>query len=157
MLDLQIRQSLGLDEISQVRQVRYEVLRKPLGLAYEETVFDGDENRETIHVVAYLDSQPIGCLTLMPAQSLEGILMVQLRGMAVLEKVQGRGVGSQMLNYVAKLSKKNRWKLWCKARQSAVDFYAANGWHIVGDIFDIPKIGPHYRMEWYPPEQGTEE
>lgn len=157
MLDLQIRQSLGLDEISHVRQVRYEVLRKPLGLAYEETVFDGDENRETMHIVAYLDSQPIGCLTLMPAQRVEGNLLVQLRGMAVLERAQGQGVGSRMLSHVAELSKKNGWKLWCKARQSAVDFYAANGWHIVGDIFDIPKIGPHYRMEWYPPEQGTEE
>lgn len=155
MLDLQIRQSQALDQIDQVRQVRYEVLRKPLGLPYEETLFEGDDHPETLHILAYRDSQPIGCLTLMPPQIAQSSMLVQLRGMAVLGQVQGQGVGSQMLTYVADLACRHHWKLWCKARLSAVAFYASNGWYIVGDEFDIPKIGPHYRMEFDPPEQGT--
>ncbi len=147
MLDIQIRQSRGLDEISPVRQVRYVVLRQPLGMPYEETLFPGDESPETLHIVAYHKTQPVGCLTLMPPEISNDSLSVQLRGMAVLGHLQGQGIGSRLLDYVAALAREQRWKVWCKARQTAVAFYAANGWHIVGDAFDIPKIGPHYRME----------
>jgi predicted GNAT family N-acyltransferase len=151
MLDIQIRQSCGLSEITQVRQVRFLVLRKPLGLPYEETLFAGDENPDTRHLVAYLNSQPIGCLTLMPPETISNekqpTISVQLRGMAILEELQGMGVGSKMLGYVSELAREHHWDLWCKARQSAVAFYAASGWRVVGDVFDIPKIGPHFIME----------
>jgi len=155
MLDMQIRQSRGLSEIAHVRQVRFLVLREPLGLPYEETLFAGDENPNTLHVVAYHNSQPnsqpIGCLTLMPPEIISNAkqqtISVQLRGMAVLAERQGMGVGSKMLAYVGELAQENRWDLWCKARQSAVGFYAASGWRVVGDVFDIPRIGPHFRME----------
>ncbi|MFM9063893.1 MAG: GNAT family N-acetyltransferase [Pirellula sp.] len=144
-----IRQSRGLDEITPVRHVRYLVLREPLGLPYEETLFAGDENPDTLHIVAYRKSQPVGCLTLMhpePTQNPEP--WVQLRGMAVLHELQGQGIGSQLLAFVANLASKHHWKLWCKARESAVAFYSANGWKVVSDRFDIPNIGPHDRMEW---------
>ena len=52
MQEVTIRESRGLDEITQVRHVRYLVLRKPLGLPYEETLFAGDENPDTLHIVA---------------------------------------------------------------------------------------------------------
>ncbi len=144
-----ICQSRGLDEITSVRHVRYLVLREPLGLPYEETLFAGDENPDTLHIVAYRNSQPVGCLTLMPPEPTQNPEpWVQLRGMAVLNELQGQGIGSQLLAFVANLAKKHHWKLWCKARESAVPFYSANGWKVVGDRFDIPKIGPHYRMEW---------
>ena len=152
MLDVQIRQSSGLSEFLHVRQVRYLVLRKPLGLPYEQTVFPGDEAPDTRHIVAYSDAQPIGCLTLMPPETAtnqnQQTISVQLRGMAVLAEVQGMGVGSKMLSFVAELAREHQWNLWCKARHSAVAFYAANGWRVVGDVFDIPQIGPHYRMEF---------
>jgi GNAT superfamily N-acetyltransferase len=148
MLEIQIRESRGLDAIAQVRQVRFTVLREPLGMPFEETLFPGDENPETRHILAYRDSQPIGCLTLMPPENSDASPSVQLRGMAVLADMQGQGIGSQLLDHVARLAKENRWKLWCKARQAAVPFYQANGWHIVDDGFDIPIIGLHFRMEF---------
>lgn len=148
MFDLQIRQSCGIEDISPIRQLRYLVLREPLGMPYEETLFDGDENLRTRHVVAYLGDRAVGCLTLMPPENLDDSLSVQLRGMAVLSEFQGKGIGSKLLGFVSRLAREHGWKLWCKARQTAVPFYAANGWQVVGDEFEIPRIGPHYRMEW---------
>lgn len=149
MQEVTIRPSRGLDEITQVRHVRYLVLRKPLELPYEETLFAGDDNPDTLHIVAYRNSHPVGCLTLMPPEHTQAQeTWVQLRGMAVLSELQGQGIGTQLLAFVAKLASKHHWKLWCKARESAVAFYSASGWKVVGDRFDIPKIGPHFRMEW---------
>ena len=36
--------------------------------------------------------------------------------------------------------------MWCNARAHVVDFYARHGWTGVGELFDIPAIGPHLRM-----------
>ena len=51
-----------------MRKVRYLVLRKPLGMTYEETVFEKDDDPNTTHVVAYQNTEPISCLTLMPPE-----------------------------------------------------------------------------------------
>ncbi|MFN9985537.1 MAG: GNAT family N-acetyltransferase [Pirellula sp.] len=96
-----------------VRQLRYRVLREPLGMPFESTLFDGDDLNSTIHIVSYREDsslhEPIGCLSLLiPTQvsdSPEGngailvraqspqppALRVQLRGMAVLQSYQGLG------------------------------------------------------------------
>jgi len=148
MHHLQIRHSRGSEDILPVRQLRYLVLRKPLGMPYEETLFAGDEHPLTSHVVAYSGDQAVGCLTLMPPEDSSGYKSVQLRGMAVLSEYQGKGIGSELLRFVAQVARSQGWMLWCKARQTAVAFYAANGWQVVGDAFEIPGIGPHYRMEW---------
>jgi predicted GNAT family N-acyltransferase len=36
--------------------------------------------------------------------------------------------------------------LWCNARVEAAEFYARHGFHQVGDVFEIPTVGPHFRM-----------
>ena len=36
--------------------------------------------------------------------------------------------------------------LWCNARLVAVEFYKYNGFKIIGNLFDIAGIGPHYYM-----------
>ena len=91
-----------------VRQLRYRVLREPLGMPYESTLFAGDDLESTLHVVSYrVDSslhEPIGCLTLLIPEATSGTMddnpdatplvpsnQVQLRGMAVLQSYQGLG------------------------------------------------------------------
>lgn len=149
---IRIDESRGLERIGPVRQVRFEVLRAPLGMGFEDTLFAGDQDPQTRHMVAYQDTEPIGCLTLMPPENRSGLAdRVQLRGMAVLQAWQGHGVGRQLLDHVARLAKAQGWELWCNARESAVLFYQSSGWYIVGDAFDISRIGPHFRMEWRSP------
>ena len=36
--------------------------------------------------------------------------------------------------------------LWCNARLIAVPFYERMGLTAVGDLFEMPEIGPHYVM-----------
>jgi len=36
--------------------------------------------------------------------------------------------------------------VWCNARLVAVEFYKSIGFKIIGDLFDIQGIGPHYYM-----------
>jgi len=148
--------SRGLLDIERVRSLRYVVLREPLGLPFEQTLFAGDEFEDTLHFVGVLDGKGVGCLTLMPPgeiPSQSGVSektwvgrSVQLRGMAVVSELQGRGVGSLLLEHVSDIARQQGWVLWCKAREKAVGFYESNGWRVVGAKFDIPEIGVHYWM-----------
>ena len=172
---IRICSSQGAEQLDVVRHLRYEVLRRPLGMPFEATLFDGDDLPSTQHLIAFDDTafddiafddtafddtafdrgRPIGCLTLLiPDSSMvapdPGPIKVQLRGMAVLDLAQGRGIGSRMLCEVHHLASIYGWHLWCNARQNAVPFYAKNGWRIQGEPFDIPKIGTHFAMGWEP-------
>jgi GNAT superfamily N-acetyltransferase len=148
--------SRGLLDIERVRRLRYVVLREPLGLPFEQTLFPGDEFADTLHVVGMLDGKGVGCLTLMPPGEMpseSGLSekgwagrSVQLRGMAVVGELQGRGVGSLLLDHVRGIARQEGWVLWCKAREKAVGFYESNGWRVVGAKFDIADIGVHYWM-----------
>lgn len=151
--DVSIRVTFGVEQLDAVRQLRYRVLREPIGLPFEATLFGGDEFETTRHWIALMDSHPIGCLTLLlPASKQDPplLLPVQLRGMAVLPTAQGKGVGSRMLAAVHTTASDLGWSLWCNARENAVPFYAKNGWRIDGPAFDIPPIGPHFLMRWEP-------
>jgi GNAT superfamily N-acetyltransferase len=165
---IRICSSHGAEQLDVVRHLRYEVLRRPLGMPFEATLFDGDDLPSTQHLIAFDDiafddiafddiafdrSRPLGCLTLLiPDSSMVAPdprpIKVQLRGMAVLDRAQGRGIGSRMLCEVHQLASRRGWHLWCNARQSAVPFYAKNGWRIQGEPFCIPKIGMHFAMCW---------
>lgn len=159
---IRICSSYGTEQLDVVRHLRYEVLRRPLGMPFEATLFDGDDFLSTQHLIAFdaigLDhGRPIGCLTLLiPDSSMVAPdprpIKVQLRGMAVLDLAQGRGIGSRMLCEAHQLASSRGWHLWCNARQSAVPFYAKNGWRIQGEPFWIPTIGMHFAMGWEPPE-----
>ncbi|MCF7560551.1 GNAT family N-acetyltransferase [Sabulilitoribacter multivorans] len=71
----------------------------------------------------------------------------QLRGMAVLQKFQGKGIGNIILNYGEKLLKNMSIDIvWCNAREAAVNFYKKNGYQIIGDAFNIKDIGIHHAM-----------
>jgi len=37
--------------------------------------------------------------------------------------------------------------LWFNAREVALSFYKNLEYEVMGSIFDIPKVGPHYRMK----------
>lgn len=154
---IRICSSHGVEQLDVIRHLRYEVLRRPLGMPFEATLFDGDDFPSTQHLIAFDADRAVGCLTLLIPDSSrmtpdQRPIQVQLRGMAVLDQVQGRGVGSRMLDEVHQMASSQGWHLWCNARQQAVPFYAKNGWRIQGEPFDIPAIGIHFAMCWEPRE-----
>ncbi|MCU0707571.1 MAG: GNAT family N-acetyltransferase [Pirellula sp.] len=155
---IQVFTTRGGEQLDAVRRLRYQVLRQPLGLPFDATLFDGDELPTTLHLLAIEADLPIGCLTLLVPEDSDvstdgtttskGTVNVQLRGMAVLQQAQGKGVGSLLLAEVDRLARQHHWYLWCKARQAAVPFYEKNGWRIRGEPFEIPTIGTHYTMDY---------
>jgi len=115
------------------------------GRPVETAYFDGDDDADTVHLAAMLDGaeEVVGCATLM-RRPWGGEPAWQLRGMATRADLARRGVGSAVLRAAEDLA--GGALLWCNARLAAVPFYAAGGWTIASDEFDIPGIGPHHVM-----------
>jgi GNAT superfamily N-acetyltransferase len=125
--------------------LRYRVLREPLGLPKSAAAFAGDDAPDALHLIAVAENGTvIGCATVLS----DGKSALQLRGMAVDEGWQGHGVGRAILEAVYADARARKKSLWCNARLSAEAFYARNGWVSEGDVFDVPGVGPHTVMHW---------
>ncbi len=127
--------------------VRHPVLRA--GRPIEECEFNGDDLEATIHLGLYLDNTLAGVATFLKQNNtlFNASLQYQLRGMAVLEKHQGKRFGEALLKYgETLLKKKDTTLLWFNARVIAVPFYKRNGYTIIGNSFEIPKVGTHFVM-----------
>lgn len=71
----------------------------------------------------------------------------RLRGMAVAKTHQNKGIGKQLVLHAITLLKNRKVDyLWCNARTSAKYFYEKMNFEVFSEEFDIPNIGPHYRM-----------
>ena len=127
--------------------VRHAILRagKPLS----SCKFDGDDLKTTLHIGAYQNGNLVGVATLLEAKK-SAILDVnayQLRGMAIHQDQQGKGLGKKIINYAETiLQEKHVLLLWMNARESAIPFYTNCGYTKSGRIFDIEKVGPHVVM-----------
>lgn len=127
--------------------LRLAVLRpgRPLPAAQ----FPGDDLLFTRHFGAFRDGKLVGITSLFRAEMPErpGVSALQLRGMATAPEVRGAGCGRALMAASIAFARESGIKLiWCNARTSAVGFYRKAGWEIVGEEFDIPDVGPHFRM-----------
>jgi GNAT superfamily N-acetyltransferase len=67
--------------------------------------------------------------------------------MATLPEVRGKGCGVRLLQACVETAlERSVPLLWCNARETAVGFYSKQGWQILGARFEIPTVGPHFRM-----------
>jgi ribosomal protein S18 acetylase RimI-like enzyme len=68
--------------------------------------------------------------------------------MATERAVQGTGLGRALVLGCADFARQQgAHVLWCNARTYAAGFYRKLGFEVVGSEFDIPDVGPHYRMK----------
>ena len=133
-------------ELEALYDLRWRVLREPLGLARGTEQIAADFDPHAVHLGAFdTESRLAGCASLIPS---EGGL--QLRAMAVDPARQGMGVGAAVLTLAAEVARERGVSLWCEARAHAVGFYERNGWAVESELFDVPRIGPHYRMRLRP-------
>jgi GNAT superfamily N-acetyltransferase len=138
--------------VEKILDLRHRILRA--GLPPESARFEGDETETTLHLAAFTvepsdgaGHQAVGCLSLM-LNSFQAEPAWQLRGMAVDEAHQRRGLGRELLaraEAVAASESQVGW-LWCNARVPAAGFYQKHGWAIVSEVFEIPTAGPHVKM-----------
>ena len=120
----------GTPEYEQMVKLRYEIMRKPLGLE-----FSPDElarEKEDILIGAFEDEDIIGCCILSPLDS----QCTRLRQMAVQKNRQGMGIGESMMQFAENIARDRGFKiLMMHARESAIGFYEKYGYRAKGDEF----------------------
>ena len=127
--------------------LRHSILR--LGRPIDTAHFPSDDAPTTRHFGAFRDDQLRGIASLYLAQMPEmpNLIAFQLRGMAVVPEARGAGLGRALTLACIAFAKENRAELlWCNARITAAGFYQKLGFEIIGEQFDIPDVGPHFRM-----------
>lgn len=132
---------------SETVNIRHQVLR--VGKPIESCLFDNDDLSTTLHFGIFENNILKGVVSAFEKQNsiFETSSQVQIRGMAILPYIQGRGFGKMLLKFVEnhlKISKKPF--IWFNARISAMMFYKKMGYLQRGKTFDIPNVGLHLLM-----------
>ncbi|HRI61796.1 MAG TPA: GNAT family N-acetyltransferase [Saprospiraceae bacterium] len=129
-------------EYDEAVRLRYEVLRRPLGLEFtpEQLVAEYAD----IHLAAFDNAGNLtGYLCLTPLDD----HAMKMRQVAVAPDWQGRGVGRQLVTASEELAKRLGFRrMTMHARDTAVPFYLRLGYATVGDRFEEVTI-PHFKME----------
>lgn len=131
----------GTDEYRQMLKLRDEILRKPLGLQFSDEELE--KEKDNMHMVAYEDERMLGCCMLVEEEP----GTVRLRQMAVVNDVQGKGIGRALMQFAENLARDRGYKrITMHARKNAIGFYEKMGYKKFGDEFTEITI-PHYVME----------
>jgi predicted GNAT family N-acyltransferase len=131
----------GTKEYEEVVRLRDEILRKPLGLHF--TPEELEKEKENLHIAAYEDDQMLGCCMLVQ----EDPQTVRLRQMAVLNDLQGKGIGRALMQFAENLARDRGYKkITMHARKNATGFYEKMGYRKQGEEFTEITIA-HYVME----------
>ncbi len=131
----------GTEEYRQMVRLRDEILRKPLGLHF--TTEELEEEKQNLHIAAFEDEQMLGCCMLVEEEP----EMVRLRQMAVINDLQGKGIGRALMQFAENLARDRGYKkITMHARKNAIGFYEKMGYRKKGVEFEEITI-PHYVME----------
>jgi GNAT superfamily N-acetyltransferase len=131
----------GSREYRQMIDLRYEILRKPLGLSFTEEELDRERN--DILIGAFDEERLLACCLLTRMDP----VTCKLRQMAVHNSQQGKGIGATMMNFAENVARDRGFKAMAMhARKTATGFYEKLGYRVEGDEFMEVTI-PHYLMK----------
>ena len=131
----------GTKEYQQMVHLRHEILRKPLGLTFDEAELE--KEKEDILIGAFEDDRLLGCCLLSPMDT----STIRLRQMAVPDNMQGKGIGRALMIFAENIARDQGYRKLCMhARSTALGFYEKLGYAVSGEEFTEVTI-PHYIME----------
>ena len=132
----------GTPQYDAAVRLRYEVLRKPLGMEYTPEQLAAEYDQK--HIVACNENGVIlGYLNLTPLDA----STVKMRQVAVDPGLQGKGVGTTMVQASEAFARRMGFRqMVLHARETAVPFYLRLGYTVVGERFEEVSI-PHFKME----------
>ena len=131
----------GTKEYKQMVDLRYHILRKPLGLSLTQEELESEKGN--IHVGCFDDDKLEGCCMLVPKDK----TTIQLRQMAVISGLQGKGIGKVLMQFAENISRDLGYKkIIMHARKTAIGFYEKLGYATTGKEFLEVTI-PHFAME----------
>ena len=131
----------GTNEYRQMVKLRDDLLRKPLGLGFTNEELESEKSN--ILIGAFEDDRMLGCCMLLE----EKPDCVRLRQMAVLNDLQGKGIGRALLNFAENIARDRGYKMiTMHARKNVVSFFEKMDYRVIGNEFTEITI-PHIRME----------
>ena len=131
----------GTKYYDQMIRLRHQILREPLGLCFSKEELE--KEKDNIHIASFDDDEMLGCCMLTPVDS----NTLQLRQMAVPDKLQGKGVGASIMSFAENLARdKGYKKMIMHARDTAIGFYEKFGYKVKGGSFYEVNL-PHHIME----------
>src|SRR5262245_55989383 len=131
----------GTPEYQQMIKMREDILRKPLGL-----VFSMDEiemEKDNLLIGAFEEEQMLGCCMIVELDPRKA----RLRQMAVLNNLQGKGIGRALIQFAENLARDHGYRIMSMhARKPTVPFFEKMGYKIKCTKF-IEITIPHFEME----------
>ena len=127
-IDIKIIEPKTNEEFIKYYLLRYEVLRKPWGQSIGSEKDESD--KDSIHrmIIDSIDGNALAVGRLQFNSNDEA----QIRYMAVNEKAQGKGIGTQLIRELEAIAigKDARWII-LQARENAISFYKKNGYKVI--------------------------
>jgi predicted GNAT family N-acyltransferase len=131
----------GSSDYQKAIQLRYSILRAPLGLNFSQE--DLDNEKEHIHIASFEDDDLLGCCMLTKIDQ----HTLQLRQMAVKANLQRKGIGESIVSFAENIGRdKGYRRIIMHARDTAIGFYEKFGYKVKGDQFIEVNL-PHHVME----------
>jgi len=133
--------NFGSQLYDEIIELRYEVLRKPLGLFFTDAQLAAE--RDYFHFGAFDGDALVGTLQLVP----EAHGRMKMKQVAVQQERQGEGIGALLVEAAEIFAREKGFiTMYCHARDLAVPFYEKLGYLRVGEMFEEVTI-PHFEME----------
>jgi GNAT superfamily N-acetyltransferase len=131
----------GSEEYNKMIVLRKQILRQPLGLSFTEEELN--KEKDEILIAAFDDDLILGCCVLSRIND----ETIRLRQMAVLDTLQGKGIGASIMTFAENLAIDKGYKyMIMHARNTAVGFYEKLGYKVKGGEFIEVNL-PHHVME----------
>ncbi len=131
----------GTKEYQQMVFLRNEILRKPIGLQFDEKELE--KEKDDVLMGAFEDGKILGCCMLTKVDE----ATVRLRQMAIPNNMQGTGIGRALMIFAENIARDLGYKkMIMHARKTAIGFYEKLGYNTSGAEFQEVTI-PHFVME----------
>ena len=132
------------DELRKYYNLRYEVLRKPWG----QPMGSERDKREETSIHRMIVDENSGDVLAVGRLQFNSIHEAQIRYMAVADKFQGKGLGSQIISALEDVARgKGIQRIILSARENALQFYKSNGYAIVEKTHLLFGEIQHWLME----------
>lgn len=131
----------GTPEYRQMIKMREDILRKPLGLILSQEEIE--KEKDNLFIGAFEDEQMLGCCMIVELAPKKA----RLRQMAVLNNLQGKGIGRALIQFAENIARDHGYKVMSMhARKPTVPFFEKMGYKVKSGEF-IEITIPHFEME----------
>lgn len=124
-------------------RIRYEILRKPWNQPEKSTKDDTESS--SVHLLVKDETgKPVATGRMQFNSEDEA----QIRSMAVIDEMQGNGIGSLLINRLEEIALERKIKrITLDARENAVRFYMRNGYTVIEPSYLLFGIIKHFKMQ----------